>query len=307
MKPSRLVLFVSLLVLLCSAPAMAQAGRTWVSGVGDDANPCSRTAPCKTFAGAISKTAIGGEIDCLDPGGFGAVTITKSITLDGSGTFGSILATGTTGIIVNAGASDIVVIRGISINGAGSGVNGIRFLAGGALHVEDVVISGFSTGYGIDWEPTVGGNKLFVSNTRIRKTNGGIKMKPVSGASLATIDGCDITDNATFGIRVEDNVFAVVRNTNASGQLNGFLATTTTGISPTMVLEHCVAANNSVGGLSAGFGGTGLAVINVSDSLITDNTTGLRRDGNGAINSFGNNRIATNGTNGTPSSNMPQD
>src|SRR4029077_13629187 len=126
---------------LFSAPAHAQATRTWVSGVGDDVNPCSRTAPCKTFAGAISKTAIGGEIDCLDPGGFGAVTITKSMTIDGSGTFGSILATGSTGIIVNAGQSDIGVIRGLSINGTGSGVNGIRFLAGGALHVEDVVIS----------------------------------------------------------------------------------------------------------------------------------------------------------------------
>jgi hypothetical protein len=70
--------------LLYAAPAQAQATRTWVSGVGDDANPCSRTAPCKTFAGAISKTAPGGEIDALDPGGFGALTITKSITIDGA-------------------------------------------------------------------------------------------------------------------------------------------------------------------------------------------------------------------------------
>jgi hypothetical protein len=65
--------------------AQAQATRTWVSGVGDDANPCSRTAPCKTFAGAISKTAPCGEISVLDPGGFGAVTITKSITINGTG------------------------------------------------------------------------------------------------------------------------------------------------------------------------------------------------------------------------------
>src|SRR6266403_4564530 len=96
-----------LLVCLWSGGAQAQATRTWVSGVGNDANPCSRTAPCKTFAGAISKTAAGGEIDCLDPGGFGAVTITKSLTIDGThgGGFGSILASSTNGIIVNDASS----------------------------------------------------------------------------------------------------------------------------------------------------------------------------------------------------------
>src|SRR5712691_3114554 len=87
----RASLFVAI-TLAFSALAQAQATRTWVSGVGDDANPCSRTAPCKTFAGAISKTAACGEISVLDPGGFGAVTITKSITIDGDGTLAGILA-----------------------------------------------------------------------------------------------------------------------------------------------------------------------------------------------------------------------
>src|SRR5213083_3662422 len=89
-----------------SAVCSAQATRTWVSGVGDDANPCSRTAPCKTFAGAISKTAASGEINCLDPGGFGAVTITKAITIACEGVTAGVLAAGTNGIIVNAGAND---------------------------------------------------------------------------------------------------------------------------------------------------------------------------------------------------------
>src|SRR6202521_1683920 len=98
--------------------ASAQATRTWVSGVGDDANPCSRTAPCKTWAGAISKTAAGGEIDALDPGGFGAVTITKAITLDGGGgQVASVLVAGTNGINVAAGPTDVVIIRNIRING----------------------------------------------------------------------------------------------------------------------------------------------------------------------------------------------
>src|ERR1700737_4709600 len=108
------------LPFLASAPANAQATRTWVSGVGDDANPCSRTAPCKTFAGAISKTAACGEIDVLDPGGFGALTLTKSITLDGTGALGSILASGFNGITINVASTDFVTIRGLSINGVGS-------------------------------------------------------------------------------------------------------------------------------------------------------------------------------------------
>src|SRR5215207_121317 len=113
--------------------AQAQATRTWVSGVGDDVNPCSRTAPCKTYAGAISKTAAGGEISTLDPGGFGAVTITKSITINGDGTLAGILASNTNGVIVNAGVNDVVVLRNLSINGVGNGLNGIRMLAGKQL------------------------------------------------------------------------------------------------------------------------------------------------------------------------------
>src|SRR5437773_11487125 len=105
-------------IFLSSSDAQAQATRTWVSGVGDDANPCSRTAPCKTFAGAISKTAAGGEIDALDPAGFGAVTITKAITLDGGGgQVASVLVSGTNGIVVQAQPTDTVILRNLSING----------------------------------------------------------------------------------------------------------------------------------------------------------------------------------------------
>ena len=111
--------------LLClylpASPAQAQATRTWVSGVGDDANPCSRTAPCKTFAGAISKTAAGGEINAIDPAGYGAVTITKAITIDGGGgQVASVLVSGTNGIVVAAGPSDTVILRNIRINGIGT-------------------------------------------------------------------------------------------------------------------------------------------------------------------------------------------
>src|SRR5579864_3108710 len=137
-------------VLLWAGLAGAQASRTWLSGVGDDANPCSRTAPCKTFAGAISKTAAGGEIDALDPAGFGALTITKAITIDGGGgQVASVLVSGTNGIVVQAGPSDVVILRNLRINGIGSGLNAIRFLSGKDLNVENVYVFGF-TQNGID-------------------------------------------------------------------------------------------------------------------------------------------------------------
>src|SRR6185369_940130 len=150
MGTSRLLVFGAMLVpLLYAGVAQAQATRTWVSGVGDDANPCSRTAPCKTFAGAISKTADGGEISALDPGGFGAVTITKGITINGDGTLAAILAAGTNGIIVNAPANRDVIIRNVSINCTGNGVSpgikGIRFLAGQSLTLQNVNIYGFNS------------------------------------------------------------------------------------------------------------------------------------------------------------------
>src|ERR1044071_6877789 len=120
-------LFASALVLGISTTAFGQATRTWVSGVGDDFNPCSRTAPCKTFAGAISKTADKGEISVLDPGGFGVVTITKGITINGTGTLAGILPAGSPAAItvndINAAVpnSSVVIIRDVSMNGAGTG------------------------------------------------------------------------------------------------------------------------------------------------------------------------------------------
>ena len=139
--------------------AHAQATRTWVSGVGDDVNPCSRTAPCKTFAGAISKTAAGGEINALDPGGYGAVTITKAITIDGGATLASIInAGGVNGIVVAAGSGDTVILRNLDIQGVGSGLNGIKYISGNRLVVDNVSIAGNNS-----TDPN--GNGIFVSLT----------------------------------------------------------------------------------------------------------------------------------------------
>ena len=165
--------FLLVLVTACVGSAYSQASRTWVSGVGDDVNPCSRTAPCKTFAGAISKTAYAGEISCLDPGGFGAVTITKSITIDCTGTLGSILAAQTNGIIINLQDTDKrqgVRLRGIQINGVGNGVNGIRILSQTRVTIENSAIDGFTqAALSVESEASV-----VVSNTSLTGSNIGI-------------------------------------------------------------------------------------------------------------------------------------
>lgn len=179
-------LFIAITLLVTSL-IQAQATRTWVSGVGDDVNPCTRTAPCKTFAGAISKTATGGEINALDSGGFGAVTITKSITIDGTEGLSGILASGTTGIIINITApSDTaksVRIRGLTINGAGTGTHGIRVIAADKVSIEDCVIDGFTTN-GV----TVQAGTVFVGNTVIRNNAAsGVNVAP-AGAQAALSD-----------------------------------------------------------------------------------------------------------------------
>src|SRR5918912_3007875 len=168
-KRSMQLFIASLALLLCANAALAQATRTWVSGVGDDANPCSRTAPCKTFAGAISKTAAGGEINCLDPGGFGGVTITKSLTIKCHYTEGGVLVSGTNAIVVNAASTDKVTLRGLDINGIGTGaqtsLNGVRVLSAAEVHILDSEIYRFKTG--VDVNPSAATTKVIVQNTHI--------------------------------------------------------------------------------------------------------------------------------------------
>src|SRR6185295_15467724 len=178
--------------ILSAAPANAQATRTWVSGVGDDANPCSRTAPCKTFAGAISKTAAGGEINCLDPGGFGGVTIGKSLTILCQYTEGGVLVSGTNAIVVNLPlATDTVTLKGLDIEGLGTGINGITFIQQGTLHVENVRIHAFRNGgNGINFAPSTAGatSELYVLDSTISDNGNsavtaGINIKPTSSAN----------------------------------------------------------------------------------------------------------------------------
>ena len=165
-----------------SAPAAAEASRTWVSGVGDDINPCSRTAPCKTFAGAISKTAANGEINCLDPGGYGPVTITKSIAILCDGIGGSILASGTSGIVVKAGPNDKILLSGLDIHGGGTGVNGVRVLTAQSVVIRNSVIQAFATAasHGISVEGPV---EVTVADSAIANNTTGLNGPIISGGN----------------------------------------------------------------------------------------------------------------------------
>jgi hypothetical protein len=286
-KRSTVLTFLVLVALVMAPAVHAQATRTWVSGVGDDANPCSRTAPCKTFAGAISKTAAGGEISVLDPGGFGVVTITKAITINGDGTLAGILAAATNGIIVNAGVNDRVVLRGISINGIGTGINGIRFLAGRHLTVDNVTISGF-TGRAIDMSVGATAN-LYVTNTRITRAATGIFISATAGNALAMIDNTTL-EGLTNGLEVAVNGRATISNSFISGNAsNGVM---TSGNNSIANVESCQITFNDIAGVNVTTSG---GSIRLSNNHIFNNTASILITGGGLVSSANNNKVFGNG------------
>lgn len=214
--------------------SFGQATRTWISGVGDDANPCSRTAPCKTFAGAISKTAANGEINILDGGGFGGVTITKSITISAEGATGGALVAGTSGIIINAAATDRVIIRGIDINGlytTGNSTNGVNILQAGSVLIENCIINGFvnpASGNGINVSPGTNPVKVIAQNCRISNCNKGVNVAP-TGAIIAEINVIDVLIGMNdVGVN-STGTGATVRLSNSSIVNNATSVTASTG------------------------------------------------------------------------------
>lgn len=284
MKKTLLVTFVAAMM---SAPlAEAQATRTWVSGVGDDVNPCSRTAPCKTWAGAISKTATGGYIEALDPGAYGAVTITKSITLDGAGggLAGSLNTLGGNGITVNSSTA-IVILRNLSIEGAGSGGNGIRVIAAAQVHVEHCTITNWSNN-GILFSAT---GDLFVSDTSIKDAvNQGIYAQ-----SGRTILDRVLINGSGFGLLVGNTAIATVKNTTSSGNEAGF--GTAYAAAAQLNLENSVTTHNRYGVMAIHGSTVRMNGVNVSNNTVT----GLYNDGTGFIVSFGTNSFAGNTADGS--------
>jgi hypothetical protein len=301
-------LLVVLVVVAVASLAHAQATRTWVSGVGDDVNPCSRTAPCKTYAGAISKTAAGGIISTLDPGGFGAVTITKSITIEGTGTLGHILHSLTNGIIINItapGDPGVVVLRDLSLHGAGNGINGIRILSATEVYIQNVNIQNNATD-GINIEPTLAGSvtKVFVQNSRIFNNTGkAIEVIPTGTATVQlVVEDSVLSGNTSRGLDLtgNNNSAAIYRsrlthNGNAGAQVQ--LTTST------LFIEDSFIAYNGTGVISGISGQT--PVTRLSGNMIVGNTVdGL--GGTGTTVGFSNNTIVGNAGNNTVSSSVAQ-
>lgn len=295
----RIFAMVLFALLASAATAHAQATRTWVSGVGDDANPCSRTAPCKTFAGAISKTAPCGEIDVLDPGGFGALTITKCISIEtDDASVAGVLVSGTNGFVIAAGATDVVMIRGLTFDGLGTGISAIKVISAGSVFVEECWINHFNgnganTGSGLDIEPTAPTTNLNVSLREVKIRDGGaagtfgILVKPAGGITVkAVLDGVDVENNAG-GLRAEAGAQVSARNSVFSLNAgNGVIANG--GI---ISLESTMVTNNGANGIVSQAGGQ----VFTSNGSIFDNTgTGLFNNGATVI-SFGNNSIRGNG------------
>jgi hypothetical protein len=285
----------ALAMMTVATVANAQATRTWVSGVGDDANPCSRTAPCKTFAGAISKTATGGEIDVLDPGGFGTINIIKAITIDGSGgSIGSILNSGTTGVIVNATATSDVTLRNLSINGGNTGTAGIRILAAKSVTIDHVVIFNqnlATNGRGIDAQPTTN-CAITIARSEIRNNSGiGIVLQGSANTINAAIWDTTITNNGSHGIFATSGAKVAIHDTViAKNTIAGII---TDGAGTTVSVKDTLISNNGGAGIQAGNSVAG-SIVNFSQTTISGNAPGVNVTAFGAANSHQDNAVARN-------------
>jgi hypothetical protein len=297
------ILAVVIFTFTVSSLANAQATRTWVSGVGDDVNPCSRTAPCKTYAGAISKTARDGEISTLDPGGFGAVTITKSITINGTHGqgYGSILAALTTGVIINitdaADTRKTVRLTSLNINGVSSGTDGIRINSAINVFIEDTIVDGF-TNRGInDIRSTAGStNKLIVADTQVRNTvQSGIVVIPTLGASVTALlsNVRAINSTANTGYAQSGNVKGTIRDSFFAG--NSAAGVFCDGTGGELTIVDSAISNNGTGINVASPG-----VVRILNSTINNNTTSIPVAGQGQVQSNGNNSFTGNSTNNLP-------
>ena len=321
------------LVLFCSSFVRGQARRVWVSGVGDDANPCSRTAPCRTFAGAIAKVAAGGEIDVLDSGAYGATVIGKGVTIDGTGAYAGTTSLGAAVFIINAGASGVVVLRNLTIDGLGEGRSGVKFNTGNALYLLGCLIKNF-TDYGVDFEPSTGGTLVIGDSTIInngretfsrllirRGAGGGVLVKSASrfasGTAFVTIDNTRVAGNF-IGIDARDSSKVTVSNSTVARNTSVGLLTLSDSNAPAeMSIEHSVVTLNGVGIQSGGCSGAqarGPATVRISGVNVTNNTSqgllsGCSTPGGGgpaAIISAKNNTVMGNNPDGAPTSTSPQ-
>ena len=262
----------------------AQANRTWVSGVGDDVNPCSRTAPCKTFAGALAKTSAGGEINVIDPAGYGGIAITKSITIDGAGSHASIVSSLLNGIVINA-PDGVVTLRRLSINGVGNGFNGIVILAAKKVIIEYCYLANF-TQKGIDISPA-DSCTVILNNVTVQNADNALSI--TNGRSVVIIDDCRFQAITKSGINL------------VSGQAtisNSRISDCHTGIN--LVSGQATVSNSGISNCHTGINTEANTVVRISQNVITGNDIGIRPMG--SVSSLGNNLIAGNKTETSPTS-----
>jgi hypothetical protein len=293
---------LALVALAVPASSLGQATRTWVSGVGDDANPCSRTAPCKTFAGAISKTAAGGEINVIDPGGFGGVTITKSLTIKGAGVTAGVLVANTNAIVINAAATDKVTIRGLDINGIGVGaqtsLNGIKVISAKSVHIFDNEIYRFQAGINVN--PVSAQTRVLVKGNHIHDNGVGVINTPGNNTisfSTVTLRYNDISDNNCGAVSGAFGANASTPNANTDCG---------TATSASLINKPAVISafnngfeDNTPGSAIFSRGGNSTFEIGLND--ISGNAVGLNRPDGGVIRSFQNNIVSNNGSTTAPS------
>ncbi len=265
------------IVALAVLPSVAfgQATRTWVSGVGDDVNPCSRTAPCKTFAGAISKTAAKGEINVLDPGGFGAVTITKSIHIRARGNTAGVLTNAANAINVSAGVNDRVTLTGLDINGLDTASVGVKMNSGKMLRIEDCEIYGFSVA-GVNFASTTANSRLIVQDSRIHTATTAVALNPAAAGEAVTVRRSTLDDNGN----------AVATNGGAQAAI--------VNVFHSFISDNTIALNSS-GALSD---------IRIGSTTINGNGTAMLVSGGGKITSFGNNEVTGNAVEGAPTNSV---
>ena len=289
-RTTKSALLIALLALVIPAAASAQAARTWVSGVGNDANPCSRTAPCKTFAGAIVKTDAGGEINCLDPAAYGAVTITKAIAIKCQNTEAGIDVSVTTGILIDAGAGAKVTLRGLDINGEGTAFAGINVTRAGAVKIYDTEIFGFVQNGIFDQDPSGPLNRLTVARSDIHDNGVGVLATAGDGIVMnARVSNSDIDDNACGVVVTSTSTNSCSAGANTTGQVAMDLFNDQI---------HDQRAGAGIGVYTNGPG----ALVRIGGNSITSNVFGIKADnpGGAGIWSFGDNYISGNGTNGSP-------
>ena len=264
--------------LFTYAPVVAPTGRTFVSASsGDDASPCTRDAPCLTFAAALRNTLAGGEIDVLDPGDFGPVTLTGSMTIDGGGgsVAGALVAPGTSGITINAGANDVINLRGLAFDGYGAtGASGVVFNSGSRLEIEHCSFQGFDTA-GIAFTPGAGSAttaRMFVENSTVAGNAGGVLIKPTAGIAAAVmLTRVHIDQNSGSGLIVDGTngsglIQAAVGDGSASSNAGNGITVTSAVASVTMdVTRTTIAANGNAGIQSQG----GAARVTVGGSQIS--------------------------------------